>query len=138
MHTPQRMASFRKEIESACPVEVQDGIGYRKTRCYAVPKMPKYETTDAFSAAELPPSETLPMDIIRALQNLKEGKQPLDSDFPVGLVARSVNKAEYLSNPDAKAAMDLEWNKLRDKTCWDESGVRSLHEVLREADNTGE
>ena len=49
------------------------------------------------------------------------------------MVARSVSKNEYLKNPSAKQAMDLEWKKLRDKGCWDESQVKELSHVKRDA-----
>ena len=46
------------------------------------------------------------------------------------LVARVVSQAE---TPEAKAAMDKEWQKLVDKSCWLEKKVREYRDVAREA-----
>ena len=56
-------------------------------------------------------------------------------------VARPVKKGEIDSTPAARAAMDVEWNKLRTKKhrllaapgCWDESEVREMSDVRAEA-----
>ncbi len=53
------------------------------------------------------------------------------------LVARKVEKDEILLKPAAQAAMDLEFNKLRDKChpglakkgCWDEDAVEEMSVV---------
>ena len=49
------------------------------------------------------------------------------------LVARVVSQAEIDRTPDAKAAMDKEWQKLVDKSCWLEKKVREYRDVAREA-----
>ena len=49
------------------------------------------------------------------------------------LVARVVSQAEIDRTPEAKAAMDTEWQKLVDKSCWLEKKVREYREVAREA-----
>ena len=46
------------------------------------------------------------------------------------LVARVVSQAEIDRTPEAKAAMDKEWQKLVDKSCWK---VREYRDVAREA-----
>ena len=40
------------------------------------------------------------------------------------MIVRPVGTKERLGNPKAKAAMDLEWNKLRDTEVWDVTWVR--------------
>ena len=49
------------------------------------------------------------------------------------LVARVVSQAEIDRTPEAKAAMDKEWQKLVDKSCWLEKKVREYRAVAREA-----
>ena len=49
------------------------------------------------------------------------------------LVARVVSQAEIARTPEAKAAMDKEWQKLVDKSCWLEKKVREYRDVAREA-----
>ena len=49
------------------------------------------------------------------------------------LVARVVSQAEIHRTPDAKAAMDKEWQKLVNKSCWLEKRVREYRDVAREA-----
>ena len=49
------------------------------------------------------------------------------------LVARVVSQAETDRTPEAKAAMDKEWQKLVDKSCWLEKKVREYRDVAREA-----
>ena len=69
----------------------------------------------------------------------------LELPFPA-CVARAVNKTEIAAKPAAQAAMDLEFQKLRDKKhpglkkpgCWDESLVEELHVVKARARHTGE
>ena len=41
-------------------------------------------------------------------------------------------KKEREENPAAKAALELEWNKLRKVGCWDESKVREKQSVIDE------
>ena len=49
------------------------------------------------------------------------------------LVARVVSQAEIDRTPEAKVAMDKEWQKLVDKSCWLEKKVREYRDVAREA-----
>ena len=51
----------------------------------------------------------------------------------LALVARVVGKAEINQTPEAKAAMDKEWKKLADKSCWLEKQVREYKDVAKEA-----
>ena len=50
-------------------------------------------------------------------------------------VARLVSKQEVAANPKAKAAMDKEWNNLRDKGVWDEKRVRECRDIVSEAES---
>ena len=47
-------------------------------------------------------------------------------------VARVVSQADIDRTPEAKAAMDKEWQKLVDKSCWLEKKVREYRDVARE------
>jgi hypothetical protein len=49
------------------------------------------------------------------------------------MVARPVGKKEIASMPAAKAAMDKEWNNLKDKGVWDLSTVQEWSAVAKEA-----
>ena len=49
------------------------------------------------------------------------------------LVARVVGPKEIESTPAAKEAMDREWKKLADKSCWLEKQVREYRDVAAEA-----
>jgi hypothetical protein len=53
-------------------------------------------------------------------------------------VARPVGKAEIAKTPAAKAAMDIEWERLRKKKVWNESLVREWGDVAAEARRKGE
>eukprot|EP00972_Heterocapsa_arctica_P063311 9340948-Heterocapsa_arctica.AAC.1 len=53
------------------------------------------------------------------------------------LVARPVPKSEIAKSPGAKASLDNEWKRLRDKSVWDESTVREWSEVARDAQRDG-
>ena len=53
------------------------------------------------------------------------------------LVARPVGRAEVLAKPAALLAMNHEWNRLRNKTVWDEDYPRDWYEVRREARDQG-
>ena len=53
-------------------------------------------------------------------------------------VARPVGKKEIQENPKAKAALQKEWDRLRQAGCWDETKVRSWREVAAEARQKGE
>ena len=52
-------------------------------------------------------------------------------------MARVVNQAEIDRTPAAKAAMDKEWQKLVDKSCWLHSKVREFRGVSAEAIRKG-
>ena len=45
------------------------------------------------------------------------------------LIVRPVGSKERQLNPKARAAMEKEWQQLRDKEFWDESVVRERDEV---------
>ena len=48
-----------------------------------------------------------------------------DNMFPFNAcVARPVTKSEIAGSPGARAALDSEWKRLRDKYVWDESIVK--------------
>ena len=49
------------------------------------------------------------------------------------LVARVVSQAEIDRTPEAKTAMDKEWQKLFDKSCWLHEKVREYRDVAAEA-----
>ena len=51
------------------------------------------------------------------------------SELQYALVARVVNRAEIDRTPKAKEAMDKEWQKLVDKSCWLHSKVREFRDV---------
>ncbi len=53
------------------------------------------------------------------------------------LVARPVTKKEIEKNPKAQAAMDAEWNRLKEKNVWDMSVVRDLKDVAWQAREKG-
>ncbi|WP_288992890.1 hypothetical protein [uncultured Marinobacter sp.] len=58
--------------------------------------------------------------------------------FPFNaLVARPVTKKEIDRNPKAQAAMDAEWNRLKEKNVWDMSVVRDLKDVAWQAREKG-
>eukprot|EP00972_Heterocapsa_arctica_P064739 9552460-Heterocapsa_arctica.AAC.1 len=45
--------------------------------------------------------------------------------FPINAcVARPVPKSEIAKSPGARASLDCEWKRLRDKSVWDESTVK--------------
>eukprot|EP00435_Cladocopium_sp_Y103_P049117 s114_g14.t1 len=53
-------------------------------------------------------------------------------------VARLVPKDEVARNPKAKAALDKEWENLRAKAVWDETGVRGCKSIVEEAGKAGQ
>ena len=57
------------------------------------------------------------------------------------LVAQDVKRKDWMQRPDAKAAVDAEWKRLRDKRTWREpespQQVQFLDEVVRKAKATG-
>ena len=55
------------------------------------------------------------------------------TDLQLALVARVVSQAEVERTPAAKVAMDKEWQKLVDKSCWLEKKVREFQDVTAEA-----
>ena len=48
-------------------------------------------------------------------------------------VARLVSKEEIARNPKAKAALDKEWDNLKNKGVWDEKRVRECRDIVNEA-----
>ena len=64
----------------------------------------------------------------------REKVLPRPPIFPFSaMVARPVGKTELLKSKEALAAYDKEWSRLREKKVWDESVVRELSDVAREA-----
>ena len=62
------------------------------------------------------------MPVTNELQEHREKLE--DSSFSFNTaVARTVNKRELASNNDARAAVQVEWDKLRRTKCWDEENV---------------
>ena len=60
------------------------------------------------------------------------------SPIDLATVARTVNKAEYNAQPDARAALDKEWRKLENiggsgTGAWDLTGVREWTDVREES-----
>ena len=53
--------------------------------------------------------------------------------FHYGLVHKLVSIQEALKIPDAKAAVDKQWEKLKNIPAWDVKKVRSKSEVVRQA-----
>ena len=53
------------------------------------------------------------------------------------LVARVVNQAEIDRTPEAKTAMDKEWQKLVDKSCWLHTKVREYRDVVADVVSRG-
>ena len=53
-------------------------------------------------------------------------------------VARPVNKKEQAGNAKAKAALQIEWDKLTSQGCWDLSTVQEWHDVAAKARKEGE
>ena len=56
----------------------------------------------------------------------------------IACVARPVGKKEMINQPEARAAMDKEWNRLRDKQVWDEDHPREWEDVRRQATRDGQ
>ena len=59
------------------------------------------------------------------------------SELQYALVARVVNQAEIDRTPEAEEAMDKEWQKFADKSCWLHSKVREFRDVSAEAIRQG-
>ena len=53
------------------------------------------------------------------------------------MLARPVSRSEVRSNPKARAALQKEWDRLREIPAWDESKVREWADVSAEARRTG-
>ena len=53
-------------------------------------------------------------------------------------VARLIPRSEVASTPEAKKALDVEWEKLRSKGTWDEPRVKECKTVIAEAKAKGE
>ena len=53
-------------------------------------------------------------------------------------VARLIPRSEVANTPEAKKALDVEWEKLRSKGTWDESRVKECKTVIAEAKAKGE
>jgi hypothetical protein len=79
----------------------------------------------------------MPLNSDNGLYDLHRDHVPADDSFVYALVARTVGKAERMSNPRAKAALQSEWDKLRRQGVWDETRVRPWAEVAAEARKEG-
>ncbi|MCP3881916.1 MAG: hypothetical protein GY701_26530, partial [Sulfitobacter sp.] len=88
------------------------------------------------AAAVIAAIPRLPRDELSTSHRDKLQSAVLAASLP-GAVARKVSRSEFSSNPDAKAAMDAEWTKLRfqkrpnssKKGVWDETRVEEAHDV---------
>ena len=87
---------------------------------------------------------TAPNDQAPMVVPAPEGDHPHQERLPEypwpvnACVARPVGKKEIQENPKAKAALQKEWDRLRQAGCWDETKVRSWREVAAEARQKGE
>ena len=84
----------------------------------------------------------MPARMIGGSRRGRERHRPKNAPrlFPFNaMVARPVGKNEIAQKAKAKAAMDAEWKKLRDKYVWDEDikNVRDWSDVAREARDKG-
>ena len=73
----------------------------------------------------------------RMMNALDKAKEDIIDGF-FALVARPVSAKEVEQNPKAKEAMDREWKKLVEKTCWVESKVKEFEDVARQANASEE
>ena len=75
------------------------------------------------------------MPVVREETEEQRERDKLDevTHDQLALVARVVSQAEIDRTPEAKVAMDKEWQKLVDKSCWLEKKVREYRDVAREA-----
>ena len=71
-------------------------------------------------------------DFVKVIDNHRVKVAPRRFPFNA-LVARPVGKKEIESNPKAKAAMDKEWNRLKEKNVWNIEVVRDMSAVAAEA-----
>ncbi|CAE7251810.1 unnamed protein product, partial [Symbiodinium natans] len=55
----------------------------------------------------------------------------------IAMVARPVGKKELMTDSDAQASLDMEWDKLIKKKAWDMSTVREWDDVSKEAAKKG-
>ncbi len=53
------------------------------------------------------------------------------------MVARPVGRKEVESNPEAKGALNKEWNRLRERPMWDEDDGREKRDVAQAAREGG-
>ncbi len=71
-------------------------------------------------------------DFVKVIDNHRVKVAPRRFPFNA-LVARPVGKKEIKSNPRDKAAMDKEWNRLKEKNVWNIEVVRDMSDVAAEA-----
>ena len=126
-------ASVKKEILAG---KVKVGTA---AACVATDSESEASTdADSTSSRELSDSKVSykfpKMPVVRDKQEHRS-KVPDGTPLFSACVARSVGKREIMSNPGAKKAMDAEWDKLRKRVVWDESGVREWAEVAAKAKN---
>ena len=53
--------------------------------------------------------------------------------IPNAITTKPMNRKEAQASPKAKAAMDMQWTRLRNRMAWDESSVREWSDVAAEA-----
>eukprot|EP00972_Heterocapsa_arctica_P042232 6226116-Heterocapsa_arctica.AAC.1 len=71
-------------------------------------------------------------------EELKHRDKLSPNIFPINAcVARPVPKSEIAKSPGARASLDVEWKRLRDKSVWDESTVKEWSDVARDAQSAG-
>ena len=102
------------------------------------------ENSPKFSVPAMPKDRNSPQLRVHRPQLRELVKQKIkELEFKVALelfasVARLVTKDEISKNPKAKAALDKEWQNLKNKGVWDEARVRECRDKVSEARRKGE
>ena len=72
-------------------------------------------------------------------EHIKDNREDLvNALLMTAAVARLIPRSEVANTPEAKKALDVEWEKLRSKGTWDESRVKECKTVIAEAKAKGE
>ena len=72
-------------------------------------------------------------------EHIKDNREDLvNALLMTAAVARLIPRPEVANTPEAKKALDVEWEKLRSKGTWDESRVKECKTVIAEAKAKGE
>ena len=72
-------------------------------------------------------------------EHIKENREDLVNAFLMtAAVAKLIPRSEVASTPEAKKALDVEWEKPRSKGTWDELRVKECKTVIAEAKAKGE